>query len=231
MLRSQSKILKSRDDFEVLNDSIALFPNLEKVFVAAGYIYDIPRSHRNPFKPSLENPHTQHTANDSTRIDDDRHLNSILLAAAGSKQFVKLRGTISWRYFQQDTELLQAMASSCQSLRSVHFEIETDTNKDDVWENGECQEHLKRTGVLRKFFGALPNLEAIKVKFWEDDEGLSAARLEQIIPTDFTWPKLRKLWLTGFETEEDLLFSVIMKHRDTLRHLELSDVSLSTGGS
>ncbi|KAF2435083.1 hypothetical protein EJ08DRAFT_389041 [Tothia fuscella] len=149
----------------------------------------------------------------------------------------KVCGLLNWSFFEQKARL-RSLVTAYGSLSSIHLDIGTLTLYDES-DNHACQELLAKTGVLSNFLRAMPHLQCLKLRFQplyecepvlkdlpEDGIHKYAARLEHIIPTSFTWPNLRKLWLAGVDMQEDLLFEVLLRHKDTLRHLELEKCAL-----
>ncbi|KXT07641.1 hypothetical protein AC578_10182 [Pseudocercospora eumusae] len=85
-----------------------------------------------------------------------------------------------------------------------------------------------RRGLLAKWLGSAQNLRVLKIRMWHTEFRAPYARMEDALGTT-TWPKLRELGLSEFAVAEDYLVDLLLRHKDSLRRLSLSDIHLSSG--
>lgn len=181
-----------------------------------------------------------------------RHLRAILMAVkeAGIELKSLCAGLIHWSFFNQSLgnfgfhsmgnllanltrfELLVLPGPSQDPEDFQHADaIEMNNMSIDVMDEIYRCQGLMRTGVIRKLVRGMPNLEILSIGFMdhaEDNDFIFPARLQDVIPMDFTFPNLESLKLEGLETERQELTDFVVKHKDSLMKLELRDMRLVT---
>ncbi|KAK1753801.1 hypothetical protein QBC47DRAFT_48165 [Echria macrotheca] len=96
-----------------------------------------------------------------------------------------------------------------------------------------------KPGLLRDFLSALPNLEALTLRadYYAVMDGHQSSvaieptypwSLNDIVPTGIVWPHLRRFGLATCECSGEELLDFILRHRDTLRSLDLGYIKLDT---
>ncbi|KAK3401337.1 hypothetical protein B0T20DRAFT_401529 [Sordaria brevicollis] len=181
-----------------------------------------------------------------------RHLRAILMAVkeAGIELKSLCAGLIHWSFFNESLGQFGFHSMGNMLANLTRFELlvlpgpsqdpeelqgadpaEMNNMTIDVMDEIFRCQGLMRTGVIRKLVRGLPNLEILSIGFMdhaEDNDFIFPARLQDVIPMDFTFPNLESLKLEGLETERQELTEFLVKHKETLMKLELRDMRLIT---
>jgi len=84
---------------------------------------------------------------------------------------------------------------------------------------------------LEMFIACLPELESLKLGLENGQAETTAplASIRHVFAAETTWPKLRKLSLSGFSATPETLVSLLSRHSSTLKDLRLCDISWKAG--
>jgi hypothetical protein len=106
-----------------------------------------------------------------------------------------------------------------------------------MWEQTpDCYWFLEKTGAIGHFLAKMPHLESLKIRFDSTNMMMTGplypARLTHLISEGHTWPKLKKLELGNFQTNESQLANLLERHASTLKDFRLTDeIEMDAGGS
>ncbi|KAK3984087.1 hypothetical protein QBC44DRAFT_389586 [Cladorrhinum sp. PSN332] len=170
---------------------------------------------------------------------DDRHMRSVVegLHAAGTS--IKLKeihaGYLRTSYFRSSHPVWAAtgsiaILSSDQLANLTVFDIAVNTAKRTS--RADSGQGLAQGCHLRDVLARMPNLETLCLDFihWEPKESRSSripiwpwpAQLEDIIPDNQYWPRLRQLNLGPLETDGQPLLNFLVRHKHSLKNLKMT---------
>lgn len=95
-------------------------------------------------------------------------------------------------------------------------------------EAAQDMEDYYNKGLLAQWLSAGKNLRVIKIKLHMSNPPFLYPALEHSIGTR-TWHKLRELALQQLSTTEDYLVDILLRHKETLRRLALSEIEIIGG--
>jgi len=129
---------------------------------------------------------------------------------------------------------LQYVSGDFSSLTSLdlHITARMDSFYFNPWDHTEWWSPalIMPRGYLRKFITGMPHLHTLQINlrdtargdYWRGRQPLTS--VDAVFGPEYTWPKLRHLSLRHFFATPDTLFSLLSRHRATLRHLSLCNI-------
>ena len=145
-------------------------------------------------------------------------------------------------FLATELSISSALQLSIRDVRSLSFHAELVTNDTFTWDGSELvlpgpeyrQQELRRaitTGLLGMFISAAKDLEQLNVDL--QCHTISSLHVEECDLINFLgnccWSQLRLLRLRGIWTSEDQLLDLLVRHRGTLKYLDIGDVVLKEG--
>ncbi|ORY57832.1 uncharacterized protein BCR38DRAFT_353927 [Pseudomassariella vexata] len=224
-MEHQIRIIENREDYHCLRDVISRLPALQEIMISSDNWEREAATYKTPFDGCMQRPYVE------LRPEGCRQLVTVLeaVASAGTQLRKLAAGSLDWRFFRDECDLVKRSWASLANLTVVEFYIDTAID-DDMETAGvevpECRDVL-RTGVLRKFLTSLKHLKGIYVKFTyhSEDHGY-AARVGDIIENGHYWPQLSSIGLGNVEGERQDLEHIFDLHKPTLKHVCLEDFCL-----
>lgn len=218
-----------------LRDAVASFPNLKSITMSMENCFNL----RSPkleqaFSRSLQAPYGDPGQMEKCGVPQ---LRSLLLAAeiAGVKLEKLCCGSIDWRFSKQDGKILLKIRRAVRFLHSMIQLISTcsengieDEDEDDGYHrNSTCAEYLRRSGHLRDFVTAAPDLRSLNIKF-DFHDPCPPALLSDIVG-NFTWHNLTFAAFSRIGSTEEELLHFYSRHAATLEDIYLDDIQLRRG--
>lgn len=85
-----------------------------------------------------------------------------------------------------------------------------------------------RNGVLCQWLAAATELHTLELTLTMLSGGPAVLRTRDVL-AHRTWPRLRELGLSDLETIENHVVELLLRHKESLRKLALSNIDLATG--
>ncbi|KAK3320271.1 hypothetical protein B0T19DRAFT_284927 [Cercophora scortea] len=253
---AQKEILETSEDFQVLHEVVAKFPNLDDILMSVDFEFRKPEEDYNP-ELELRGPFDKlgcATIPGFPKAEGVRHLSALLAAVQAAGRMKKLKsiraGSLHYSFFNHSLSAgspirIDGGVDIFQNLTrfelSIHCHSEfVDENRphdednnplddDDTDHVDECR-RVMRTGVIRKLLRKMPNLEVLSILFsehdFDGDEAIFPASFSEIIPADQVWPNLETLRLGSIETDREELVAFLVRHKESLMSLSLQDIRL-----
>ncbi|KAK3689731.1 hypothetical protein B0T22DRAFT_462112 [Podospora appendiculata] len=251
---AQKQIVATSEDFQVLREVIAKFPNLDDILMSVDFEFRKPEEDHNP-DLELRGPFDKlgcATIPGFPKAEGVRHLSALLAAvqAAGRMKALKSirAGSLHYSFFDHGLSAGSPiridggvdmfhnltrfeLSIHCHSEFADEFGDENGSlDDDDDFDHVEECRRVMRTGVIRKLLRKMPNLEVLSILFsehdYDDDEAIFPASLSEIIPADQVWPNLETLKLGSIETDREELVAFLVRHKESLMSLSLQDIRL-----
>lgn len=137
---------------------------------------------------------------------------------------------VTWRIFTPEKLNQCSMRDVMSTLKEFRLGIGCcdDELPDREEEIVEEASFMIRNGVLKTWLGVASELRVLKLIMPMLAGGPAFLRTRDVIP-EKTWPKLRELGLSDFETTEGDLVDLLLRHKESLRRLSLSHLDLVAG--
>ncbi|KAI0116246.1 hypothetical protein F4776DRAFT_316493 [Hypoxylon sp. NC0597] len=247
--QEQDDILTAHYDYMCFLSTFPRFPRLRDITLRLDRRWDdqgedgpiLYKSHRNLF--SDRNLFSGH--NILTARDKGHALQMLLSVLAETKlkiNYLTIDG-LDWRFFNQSDSKLNSLFKPLANLKYLDLKIDNYHTPDldykdndsaisdhDAVRDYNCCRKRMCTGVLQRCLQTLPNLEKLRLGFREfkpySPRNFRSAPLNQIVPCGFTWTSLKVLELRCMDCERQELMELLLRHKETLRELELEEVVL-----
>ncbi|KAI0522282.1 hypothetical protein F5B22DRAFT_634173 [Xylaria bambusicola] len=229
----QQNLIKGEWDLRVLKEVLPRFPNLKTLHMSTTEPFYEMCNHGQMKRPLSEFLRKGYVG--SAHPEGKRTLDTLLLANAHAPcAITALHITmVYWKFFKRSERKLSRLFKPFANLTTIRLTISIEPQDERLLHDGlslgRCQRVFAK-GALRKILRCMPQLRLLhlEIRNFEYEQPERGAQLHDIIEPGFHWPDLEEIILCGIAGDRVEFMDLFLRHKDKLRTLRLSDVTLAS---
>ncbi|KAK5633930.1 hypothetical protein RRF57_009644 [Xylaria bambusicola] len=228
----QENLIEGEWDLRVLEEVLPRFPNLKTLHMSATEPFYERCNHGQMKRPLSEFLQKGYVG--SAHPEGKRTLDTLLRANAHAPcAITTLQITmVHWKFFKRSERELSRLFKPLANLTSIMLSISIESLDERMYDGlslGKCQRVFAK-GSLRKILRRMPQLRLLHLEMRNSicEQPERGVQLHDIIEPGFHWPDLEEIALHGVAGDRVEFMDLFSRHKNKLRKLRLSDVTLTS---